>query len=82
MAEKSPDIGVLEKCRVTDVIYGGDAAGILCCLDVGGPDTKTPYIASINHLSFNRRLAVTRKITNYQRHRNKKLKKPLVRPQV
>ena len=40
LAEKSPDIGALEKCRVTDVIYGGDVAGILCCLDVGDQPRK------------------------------------------
>jgi hypothetical protein len=51
-----------------------EEGGIVCGLDIGGPDTKTPYIVSITHLSFDRRMSLFRQIDAYQRHRIKKLK--------
>lgn len=75
LAEQSPDIPILAQCNVIDVLYSGDMGGIICCLDIGGPDTKNPHLVSITHLTFNRRVPLAREIEAYQRHRNKKLKK-------
>ena len=74
LAKQSPDIPIPEQCSVIDVFYTGDMGGILCCLDIGGPDTKNPHLVSITHLTFNRRVPLAREIEAYQRHRNKKLK--------
>ena len=41
---------------------------------IGGPDTQTPHIVSITHLSFDTRMPLFRQIDAYQRHRIKKLK--------
>ena len=58
------------------VFYTGDMGGILCCLDIGGPDPKSAHLVSITHLimTFDRRVPLAREIEVYQRHRNKKLK--------
>jgi hypothetical protein len=74
LAEKSPEITIPGKCKILDVVYSGDMGGILCCLDIGGHNTKTPYVASITHLAFDRRMPLSRDIETYQRHRTKKLK--------
>jgi hypothetical protein len=74
LAEKSPDIAISKKCNVVDIHYTGDMGGILCVLDIGGPDSKTPYVVSITHLTFDRRVPFSREIEVYQRHRIKKLK--------
>ena len=75
LAKQSPDIHIPGQCNVIDVFYTGDMGGILCCLDIGGPDTKSPHLVSITHLTFNRRIPLAREIEAYQRHRNKKLKR-------
>jgi hypothetical protein len=74
LAKQSPDISIPAQCSVIDVFYTGDIGGILCCLDIGGPDTKSPLLVSITHLTFNRHAPLAREIEGYQRHRNKKLK--------
>jgi hypothetical protein len=74
LSKQSPDITIPGRCNVIDVIYSGDVGGILCCLDIGGPDTKSAHIVSITHLTFNRNIPLAREIDAYQRHRNKKLK--------
>jgi hypothetical protein len=74
LAEKSPDIPIPAKCNVTSVFYSGDTGGIICGLDVGGPDTKTPYLVSITYLTFHRRVPLSREIEAYQSHRTKKLR--------
>ena len=74
LAKQSPDIPIPGQCHVIDVFYTGDMGGILCCLDIGGPNTKSPHLVSITHLTFNRRVPLAREIEVYQRHRNKKLK--------
>jgi hypothetical protein len=63
-------------CKKIDVmlltwVYSGDVGGILCCLDIGGPDTKSAHIVSITHLTFNRNIPLAREIEAYERHRNK-----------
>jgi hypothetical protein len=74
LAERSPEITIPERCNVIDVFYTGDEGGIICCLDIGGPQTKEAHLVSITHLGFHRRTPVSREIDLYQRHRIKKLK--------
>lgn len=74
LAKQSPESPIPGQYNVIDVFYTGDMGGILCCLDIGGPDTKSPHLVSITHLTFNRRIPLAREIEAYQRHRNKKLK--------
>jgi len=74
IAKQAPDSAIPDRCLVTKIFYMGDEGGIVCSLDIGGPDTKTPFIVSITHLIFDRRCPVFRQIEAYQRHRVKKLK--------
>jgi hypothetical protein len=71
---KSPDITIPKKCNVTNIFYTGDTGGILCGLDIGGAETDNAHVASITHLTFDRRVPLSREINAYQRHRIKKLK--------
>ncbi|SEF12800.1 hypothetical protein SAMN05444161_8828 [Rhizobiales bacterium GAS191] len=75
LAKGTSDISILSRCNVIDVFYSGDMGGILCSLDIGGPDTKSAHVVSMTHLTFNRNVPLAREIEAYQRHRNKKLKK-------
>ena len=74
LAKQSPDILIPCKCNVIDVFYAGDEGGIVCCLDIGGRNTKTAHLVSITHLTFDRRVPLAREIGVYQRHRIKKMK--------
>jgi hypothetical protein len=74
LAEKSPDAAIPAKCNVVDILYTGDMGGILCALDIEGTDTKTVHLVSLTHLTFDRRVPLSREIVAYQRHRIKKLK--------
>ena len=74
LAEKSPDTPIPSKCNVITVFYTGDMGGIICGLDIGGPNTETPHLVSITHLNFHRRVPLSREIEAYQRHRTKKLR--------
>jgi hypothetical protein len=74
LAEKSPDTPIPAKCNVTSVFYTGDMGGIICGLDIGGPETETPHLVSISHPTFHRRVPLSREIKAYQRHRTKKLR--------
>ncbi|MFL4996282.1 MAG: hypothetical protein ACJ8DF_06190 [Microvirga sp.] len=74
IVKQTPDLAVPDSCNVVSIFYTGEEGGIVCGLDIGGPDTKTPYIVSITHLSFDRRMSLFRQIDAYQRHRIKKLK--------
>ena len=75
IAKQSPESTITDRCMVTKIFYMGDEGGIVCHLDIGGPDTETPFIVSITHLIFDRRCPVFRQIEAYQRHRVKKLKR-------
>jgi hypothetical protein len=79
LSKQSPDIDIPDRCNVTKLFYMGEEGGIICGLDVGGPDTKTPFIVSITHLVFDRRSPLFRQIDAYQRHRIKKLKQQVGR---
>jgi hypothetical protein len=74
LTAKSPDIPIPATCKVISVFYTGDFGGIICGLDIGGPNTETPYLVSITHLTFHRRVPLSREIEAYQRHRTKKLR--------
>jgi hypothetical protein len=74
LSKKSPDVAIPARCNVVSVFYMGEEGGIVCALDVGGPDTKTPHIVSITHLIFERKVPLFSQIDAYQRHRIKKLK--------
>jgi hypothetical protein len=74
LMQQSPDVSIPQKCNVTSVFYTGDLGGILCGLDIGGAETKTPHVVSITHLAFDRRVPLSRETDAYQRHRIKKLK--------
>ena len=74
LAEKSPGTPIPAKCNVTSVFYTGDMGGIICGLDIGGPNTEIPHLVSITHLTFHRRVPLSREIETYQRHRTKKLR--------
>jgi len=51
LTEKSPGIPIPATCNVTSVFYTGDVGGIICGLDIGGPNTGTPHLVSITHLT-------------------------------
>ena len=74
LSKNSPDVAVPARCNVASVFYMGAEGGIVCALDIGGPDTKTPHLVSITHLAFERKLPLFSQIDAYQRHRIKKLK--------
>jgi hypothetical protein len=74
LTQKSPEITLPKKCNVTSVFYTGDMGGILCGLDIGGTETETAHVVSITHLTFDRRVPLSREIESYQHHRIKKLK--------
>jgi hypothetical protein len=74
LGEKSPETPIPAKCNVTSVFSIGDMGGIICGLDIGGPNTKTPHVVSITYLAFHRHVPLSREIEAYQRHRTKKLK--------
>ena len=74
LTRQSPEIAIPKKCNVITVFYTGDMGGILCGLDIGGTDAETAHVVSITHLTFDRRVPLSREIETYQRHRIKKLK--------
>lgn len=79
LAKQSPDSPIPDRCMVTKIFYMGEEGGIVCGLNIGGPDTKTPFFVSITHLIFDRRCSIFRQIDAYQRHRVKKLKRQRAR---
>jgi hypothetical protein len=74
LMQQSPEIAIPKKCNVTRIFYTGDTGGILCDLDIGGGGAKTAHVVSITHLTFDRRVPLSREIEAYQRHRVRKLK--------
>lgn len=74
LSKQSPDAAIPAKCNVVSVFYMGEEGGIMCGLDIGGPNTKTPHVVSITYLIFERKVPLFSQIDAYQRHRIKKLK--------
>jgi hypothetical protein len=61
-------------CTITGLHYVGDEGGIVCKLDLGAIVQSQAFV-SITHLRFDPRLPLTRKITDYQKHRVKRLRR-------
>ena len=74
LSKRSPDVAIPARCNVVSVFYAGEEGGIVCALDIGGPDSKSAHLVSITHLIFERKLPLFGQIDAYQRHRIKKLK--------
>ena len=74
LSKRSPDVAIPARCNVVSVFYAGEEGGIVCALDIGGPDSKSAHLVSITHLIFERKLPLFSQIDKYQRHRIKKLK--------
>jgi len=75
LRQKAPEAVLSPRCAVTEVRYAGDEGGILCTLDFGDHPTKTVYIVSITHVTFERRNPLWRDIERYKKHRIKRLRK-------
>lgn len=63
------------QCQITAIHYAGDEGGIVCRLDFGQEDAEQAFVVSITHLSFERRLPLSREIAAYQKHRIKRLRR-------
>jgi len=74
LSQRTPDMAIPARCNVVSVFYMGDEGGIMCALDIGGPNAESAHLVSITHLIFERRVPLHRQIDAYQRHRIKKLK--------
>ncbi len=65
-------VAIPAHCNVTWVSYAGDEGGIVCRVEAE-LETSEVVFASITHLRFDPRLAFTRDIVAYQKHRVKRL---------
>ena len=75
-----PDMEIPSRCVVTDVLYSGDAGGIVCRLDLGGRQPeKREFFVSLTHLAFVGG-PQAREIAAYIKHRIKRLRRPEGRP--
>ncbi|MDW5318496.1 hypothetical protein [Rhizobium sp. PL01] len=63
LSKRSPDEAIPARCNVVSVFYISEEGGIVCALDIGGPDTKTPHLVSITHLIFERKVSLSAKST-------------------
>jgi hypothetical protein len=73
---QNPDLVPPTACRITQVDYGGDEAGIVCHLAREGADESGRLVVtSITHLDFDPRHPLTRQISAYQKHRTKRIKR-------
>ncbi len=61
-------------CTVTSLHYLGDEGGIVCKLDLGASMQNQAFV-SITHLRFDPWMSLSRKITAYQKHRVKRLRR-------
>src|SRR5260370_35376464 len=75
LAEKSPEMPIPESCNGIDVFYTGDEGGLICCLDIGGPQTQDANLVSITHLGFHRNTPPSRNTSLYHPHTINKPKK-------
>ena len=63
------------ECIITEIRYMGDEGGIACHLTFEGSETENVFVASITHLTFDRKNPFAREIELYCNHRTKRLKK-------
>jgi hypothetical protein len=61
-------------CSITSINYAGDEGGVMCELDLLNESGKAIYV-SITHLRFDPRLPMARDITDYQKHRVKRIRR-------
>ena len=74
MKAQNPGSEIPSVCSVTWISYAGDEGGIVCRLEFG-QETEKAVFASITHLRFDPRLPLARDITDYQKHRVKRLRR-------
>ena len=75
LRREAPEAALPHQGIVTEVRYAGDEGGILCTLDFGDHPTKTVYIVSITHVTFERRNPLWRDIERYKKRRIKRLRR-------
>ena len=74
LRQRSLEGTIPDRCQAISILYMGEEGGIVCGVDIGGPDTKTPFLVPVTHLAPDRRSQLFRSIDTYQRHRIRKLK--------
>ena len=74
LSAQDSGVAIPARCNVVGIFYTGEEGGIVCALDIGGPNTETAHIVSVTRLIFDRKVPLFTQITAYQRHRTKKLK--------
>lgn len=72
LKDQAPGDGAAERYQVTAVHYLGDEGGIICQLDQGDGG-KSTIVASIAHLTFDRKQPFAREIDAYQKNRQARL---------
>lgn len=60
LSSKASDTHIPATAQVVDAHYLGDFAGVTCCLDIGGDETKDLHLVSITQLRFSRRTPLFR----------------------
>ncbi len=75
LRRKTPEASLSHQCDITEVRYAGDEGGILCTLDFDDPASKTVYIVSITHVTFERRNPLWRDIERYKKRRIKRMRR-------
>lgn len=74
LSEQNAGAPIPADCTITGLHYMGDEGGIVCKLDLGTGMQDQAFV-SITHLRFDPRLPLSRKITAYQKHRVKRLRR-------
>jgi hypothetical protein len=72
--EHVPDIEVPERCEITRIEYGGEAAGIMCHFAVPTPDEPQRFVVSITHLMFDHTAPSVHRILSYRERRTRRLR--------
>ena len=57
------ELQVFANDNVIDVFYTGDEGGIICSLDIGGPQTQNANLVSITYLGFHRNTPLSARLT-------------------
>jgi hypothetical protein len=74
LTEQNATAPVPADCTITGLHYMGDEGGIVCKLDLGANMQNLAFV-SITHLRIDPRLPLGRKITAYQKHRVKRIRR-------
>lgn len=70
--EKGQPITLKTELTITDVHNSGDISGIMCTVQ---NDKENVLICALTHLIFSDRISLIKEITDYQRKREKRIKK-------